>query len=197
MLSLRLPFGHTKNIGTIGGSWGHIMRYGECVQGVRQETFQENLMAIRDLNKKRGAEARHTVNAQEDKEYHNQENLDAKTHAPASAKNIARPPTSLDAPPKRNITDYNVCLLGDPDLAPLLADVEKVNNNPRSEIRTPLMTVIQAILGAEGGSMPVSKLAAKVKKRWNRPFPASPYTDEELVFIVARNSDSIRVTETG
>jgi hypothetical protein len=43
--------------------------------------------------------------------------------------------------------------------------------------------------------MPLSKLVPKVKKYWNRPFPATPYTDEELVFIMARNSDGVRVTE--
>ena len=75
-----------------------------------------------------------------------------------------------------------------------LADVEKFNKRGEGESRTPLMTVVQAVLAKAGGSMRLGELATQTRKYWNRPFPTSPYTEEELIYLLLRNSDSVRVS---
>ncbi len=111
----------------------------------------------------------------------------------ASARNIPRPRTSLTSAFQGDISKVTVSLLGDLASAPSLADVEKLNKKGDVEIRTPLMTVIQAVLAKAGGSMQLADLAAQSRKYWNRPFPTVPYTDEEFIYIILRNSDSVRV----
>ena len=75
-----------------------------------------------------------------------------------------------------------------------LADVEKFNKRGEGESRTPLMTVVQAVLAKAGGSMQLGELATQTRKYWHRPFPTSPYTEEELIYLLLRNSDSVRVS---
>jgi hypothetical protein len=80
------------------------------------------------------------------------------------------------------------------ELAPSLDDVARMNEQV-GEPRTPLMAVIQAVIAGEGGTMSIRDLAAQVRKHWNRPFPTSPYTPEEFIYVVVRNSDDLRVNE--
>lgn len=112
---------------------------------------------------------------------------------PVSAMSISRPATSLAAPPHKEIGKITVALLGDPASAPALEDIERLTKEEAGH--PPLMSVIQAVLRAHGGSMAIADLSERVKEAWNRPFPASPYTLEEFMYVVARNADSIRVSE--
>ncbi|MBI5568965.1 MAG: hypothetical protein HY914_03385 [Desulfomonile tiedjei] len=109
-------------------------------------------------------------------------------------KNIPRPSTTLAFHTKGKIEKAVVALLDDPSNAPDLDEVIQMNSGPASAGRTPLMTVILALLAKHGGSMVLEDLVAQALRHWNRPLPASPYTDMEFVYIIARNSDSIRVT---
>lgn len=113
----------------------------------------------------------------------------------ASAKDIPEPATLLAAPPRRNVGEVTVSLLSSVESAPLLEDVERTNANQAAEARTPLMTVIHALLASRGGSMTVAELATQVRRYWNRPFPGSPYTDEEFVYVMVRDSDDLRVDQ--
>ncbi len=113
----------------------------------------------------------------------------------ASAKSIPRPGTAMASPPKGQIGKVKVTLLGDIDSAPVLGEVEKANRDATGSGRTPLMTVIQGILASQGGSMSLEDLAGKVGKVWNRTLPTSPYNAQEFIYIMVRNSDSIRVSE--
>jgi hypothetical protein len=121
------------------------------------------------------------------------EAADQETHEPASAKNIPRPSTSLGVPLKKDIGKLTVSLLGDVGSAPALGDVEKFNKG-EGESRTPLMTVVQAVLAKANGSMQLGELTAQTRKYWHRPFPTSPYTEEELLYLLVKNSDSVRVS---
>ncbi|MGB6065301.1 MAG: hypothetical protein WBG50_10860 [Desulfomonilaceae bacterium] len=122
------------------------------------------------------------------------ETEDLEAPEPASARNIPRPRTSLASAFQGDINKLTVSLLGDVASAPALADVEKLNKKGDVESRTPLMTVILAVLAKAGGSMQLAQLAAETRKYWNRPFPTVPYTDEEFIYIILRNSDSVRVS---
>ena len=113
----------------------------------------------------------------------------------ASAKDIPEPATLLAVPPRRTVGEVSVSLLSNVESVPLLEEVERTNANSLAEARTPLMTVIQALLAASGGSMTVAELATQVRRYWNRPFPGSPYTDEEFVYVMVRNSDDLRVDQ--
>lgn len=119
---------------------------------------------------------------------------DRESEGLASAKGIPRPPTSLPAPPRKNVGEIRVSLLLDKELVPSLEEVQKINRAARGA-RTPLMTVIQSVLAGEGGSMTVADLTDRVRKYWNRPFPTSPYTPQEFTYIVARNSGDLRLDE--
>ncbi len=113
----------------------------------------------------------------------------------ASAKSIPRPGTAMASPPKGQIGKVKVTLLGELASAPILEDVEKANKDATGVARTPLMTVIQGVLASQGGTMSLEDLAGKVGKVWNRTFPSSPYNTQEFIYIMVRNSDSIRVSE--
>jgi|GEM_PF-919930 len=113
----------------------------------------------------------------------------------ASAKHIPRPTTSLAAPPRGHVAKVTVSLLGDVASVPSLEDVVKINTKAGSKGRTPIMTVIQAVLAKSGGTMALAELAAKVRENLNRPFPASPYTPEEFIYVMVRNCDNLRIRE--
>jgi|GEM_PF-1393721 len=115
--------------------------------------------------------------------------------APASARNMPRPSTSLIRALRVDIGDLKVYLLGDVESIPSLEEVEKVNIASGGKMRTPLLTVIQAVLAGEGSSMTLADLAARVRKSWNRPFPSSPYGDEEFIYTVITGSDNVRISE--
>jgi hypothetical protein len=110
----------------------------------------------------------------------------------ASAMNIARPATSLASPPQKEVGKVVVALLGDSASIPSVEEIERLNRGEQGS--PPLMTVMQAVLKAQGGSMTIDALAGRVKEIWNRPFPASPYTLEEFMYVVARNADTIKVS---
>ncbi|HMK37649.1 MAG TPA: hypothetical protein VK463_21430 [Desulfomonilaceae bacterium] len=112
----------------------------------------------------------------------------------ATARAIPRPRTSLAVPPTGKMGKLTVSLLGTISSVPTLEDVEKVNKAPGSQARTPLMTVIAAIVAKSGGSMPLEDLCAQIPKYWNRPLPATPYTLEEFVYVIVRNSDGLRIS---
>ena len=113
----------------------------------------------------------------------------------ASAKSIPRPGTSLASPPKGSIGNAKVSLLAELEDVPVLEEVQKINKESTGDARTPLMTVVHAILAKHGGTMTLAELAGQVGKYWNRQFPSSPYNTEEFIYIILRNSHSVRVSE--
>lgn len=112
-----------------------------------------------------------------------------------SAKNIARPSTALPFVGKTGLGTFKVSYLGDKESAPSLSDVSKINSEPRTDTRTPLSTVIQAVLGVHGGTLELGELVREVRKHWNRPLPTSPYTEEEFFYIVLKESPDLRVAD--
>ena len=110
-----------------------------------------------------------------------------------SAKSIPKPSTLLSVVPKGDVAHHRVTLVEELETAPLMEEVRRINEDQASESRTPLMTVIEAVLADGGGTMSVNELASQVKELWNRPFPTSPYSEEEFLFVVASNSDKLRV----
>jgi hypothetical protein len=110
-------------------------------------------------------------------------------------RSIPRPATSLDSPPRGEIGKFTVLLLDDISSAPVLEDVELINKEATTEARTPLMTVILAIIARNGGSMVLEDLASQVGQSWNRQFPASPFDLEQFIYVLVRSADNIRVRE--
>lgn len=106
---------------------------------------------------------------------------------------ITRPETSLAAPPRGEFSRMTVSLLGDLAAASPLEWIERTNREADGETRTPLMSVIQALLAKNGGTMRLEDLAAQVRTYWNRDFPGSPYTPTEFVYIVVTSSDNLSV----
>ncbi len=106
-----------------------------------------------------------------------------------------RPATSLDSPPKGEIGKFTVMFLGDLSSAPVLEEIEQINTQATSDARTPLMTVILAVIAKNGGTMLLEDLATQVGQYWNREFPTSPFDLEEFIYVLVRSSDSIRVNE--
>ncbi len=86
-------------------------------------------------------------------------------------------------------------MLADLEDVPALEEVQRVNKEGSGDARTPMMTVIHAILAKHGGTMKLEELAGQVVKYWNRSFPSSPYNTEEFIYIMVRNSHNIRVSE--
>ena len=161
---------------------------------INEAISEEGGMAAKDKTKGRVAKTQAETAVSEKIAPEVEEAADVEAPEPASARNIPKPRTSLAAPIKGDIRKLTVSLLGDLGSSPVLAEVEKLNKKGDVESRTPLMTVIQAVLAKSGGSMQLAELAAQTRKYWNRPFPAVPYTDEELIYIIVRNSDSVRVS---
>jgi len=108
----------------------------------------------------------------------------------ASARNMPRPTTNLSSPPKGKLGKCVISLLADAAAVPSLEEVDRINK--AGQAKTPVGTVIQAILAKAGGSMPLEDLAPEVRKYWNRTFPTSPYSAEEFVYVIVKNSDNIR-----
>jgi len=111
----------------------------------------------------------------------------------ASAKTLSRPSTALPSPPTGEVGELTVSVIGDISRSPELDEVEKINRAGGAHGRTPLMTVVEAILASRGGSLKITELTDLVDQHWNRPFPASPYSKEEFVYVVVSNSDRVRV----
>jgi hypothetical protein len=113
----------------------------------------------------------------------------------ATARSIPRPATSLGSRLKGDVGKVTVTLLGDSGSFPALEDVQKINGRADTKVRTPVMTVIQAVLAEGSGTMKVADLAEKVRVHWNRPFPSTPYTPQEFVYLMVRNANNMSVSE--
>ncbi|MGO9572255.1 MAG: hypothetical protein ACLP5H_32460 [Desulfomonilaceae bacterium] len=151
-------------------------------------------MSAKEKARERAAKVQPGATTPAEKEPEMDDGTDLEAYEPASARSMPRPHTSLAAGVKKDIGNLTVSLLGDVGSAPSLAAVEKFNKRGEGESRTPLMTVVQAVLAKAGGSMKLGELAAQTRKCWERPFPAGPYSDEEIVYLLVRNSDSVRVS---
>ena len=150
-------------------------------------------MSAKEKAKGKAAKVQSEAAMSVDKEPEMVEGTDVEAYEPASARNMPRSQSSLGARVKKDIGKLTVSLLGDVGTAPTLGDVEKFNKRGEGESRTPLMTVVQAVLAKAGGSMQLGDLATQTRKYWHRPFPTSPYTEEELIYLLLRSSDSVRV----
>jgi hypothetical protein len=150
-------------------------------------------MSAKEKAKGKAAKVQSEAAMSVDKEPEMEEGTDLEAYEPASARNMPRSQSSLGARVKKDIGKLTVSLLGDVGTAPTLGDVEKFNKRGEGESRTPLMTVVQAVLAKAGGSMQLGDLATQTRKYWHRPFPTSPYTEEELIYLLLRSSDSVRV----
>jgi len=111
----------------------------------------------------------------------------------ASAKGLPRPAAALAAPPESDVGQLTVSIVGDISRAPELDEVDKINHAVGGQGRTPLMAVIEAILADHGGSLKLAELTDLAGRHWNRPFPASPYSKEEFIYVVVSSSDRVRV----
>jgi hypothetical protein len=110
----------------------------------------------------------------------------------ATARNMPRPTTTLPSPPKGKVGKCVASLLGDISSVQSIEEVERINKS--GQAKTPIVAVIQAVLAKAGGTMTLEELAPEVRKYWNRTFPTSPYSPEELIYIIVKNSDNIRVS---
>jgi hypothetical protein len=106
---------------------------------------------------------------------------------------IHRPASTLEFPPKGKIPKFTASLLDDIESAPRLEEIERINAGAKGAARTPLMTVIVAVLAKHGGSMLLEDLTAEVTRCWNRPLPGSPYSAVEFIYSVVRSSDAVTV----
>jgi hypothetical protein len=111
----------------------------------------------------------------------------------ATARNIPRPPTSLAFPSQGKLGKVVISLLADTTSLTSLEEVEKVNKATGTQARTPLMTLILALVAKAGGNMPLDALCGQIPKYWNRPLPTTPYTFDEFIYIMVRNSNWLRV----
>ncbi|MDQ7785116.1 MAG: hypothetical protein RDU20_19680 [Desulfomonilaceae bacterium] len=112
----------------------------------------------------------------------------------ASARDLPRPDTNLPSRPAGEVGELTVTRLGDIELGASLEEIEKINAQDGGP-RTPMMSVVHAVIANAGGTISIRELAEKVRRYWNRPFPTSPYTPEEFIYVTAKNSDDIRVNE--
>jgi hypothetical protein len=108
----------------------------------------------------------------------------------ATAKDILPASKRLAAAPKGPLGSLKISLLKD---APAGLSLEEIKKMTRSgEMRPPVMSIIEAVLADAGGAMELKKLCAEVEKYWNRPFPSTPYTKEEFLYILVSKSDNVR-----
>jgi hypothetical protein len=121
------------------------------------------------------------------------ETVSESTESEMVAPAIPRPATVLERQPHGKMGKFTVSLLYDSVSIPSLEDIERINQKAGGDARTPLMTVIQAILAKHGGSMLLEDLATEIGKYWNRPLPTTPYSLIELVYVLVRGADSLRV----
>lgn len=112
-----------------------------------------------------------------------------------TAKNMPRPATALPIRGKSGLSQFRVTFLGDPENIPTLTEIAKINSDTRSEVRTPLMTVIHAILATQGGTLSVGELVKEVRRYWNRSFPTSPYSEEEFLYLVLKNAPNMKIVD--
>ena len=86
----------------------------------------------------------------------------------ASARHLPRPATILATPGVGDITGFKASLVADMS-GPTVEEIREVNMEHGGDTRTPLMTVIQAVIRDRGGSVPLLDLCTAAKELWNRP----------------------------
>jgi hypothetical protein len=148
-------------------------------------------MAGKDKTRERAPET-HPEAAKSDTEIAD-EGMEIESIPLASARNIPRPHTSLAVPFPGNLAKLTVSLLREVSSVPSLEEVEKVNRAAGGQARTPLLTLVLAIVAKAGGSISLKDLCEQFPKYWNRPLPSTPYTFEEFMYIIVRSSDGLRV----
>jgi hypothetical protein len=113
--------------------------------------------------------------------------------AAESSLGVDPPATVLPVILGEDVGGLVVALIGSAPDTPDLEEVIKMNSQESSKTKTPLMTVIKAVLRGNGGRMAIKDLAEAAQRSWMRPFPTSPYTREEFIFMMTRNSDSLKI----
>jgi hypothetical protein len=108
----------------------------------------------------------------------------------ATAKDIPPPSKRLAAPPKGPLGNLKISLLKDAPAGLSLEEIKKMSSS--GETRPPVLSIIEAVLADAGGAMELKKLCAEVEKYWNRPFPSTPYTKEEFLYVLVSKSDNVR-----
>ncbi|MBM4326738.1 MAG: hypothetical protein FJ118_06200 [Deltaproteobacteria bacterium] len=104
----------------------------------------------------------------------------------ATAKDIPPPSSRLGAPPKGPLGSLKIALLKDAPAGLSLEEIKKMTGPGAT--RPPVMSIIEAVLADAGGAMELKKLCVEVEKYWNRPFPSTPYTKEEFLYILVSKS---------
>jgi hypothetical protein len=112
-----------------------------------------------------------------------------------TAKDLPQPSTALDSPRKRALDKIRVSLAAELPPISSMSEIEEINGRNDYDSRTPLTTVLLSALEDAGGTMKLTELAEKAARLWNRPFPSSPYTREEFIYLVIRSSDYILIEE--
>jgi hypothetical protein len=123
-----------------------------------------------------------------------EEMMDIESAPLASARNMPRPHTSLAIPFPGNLGKVTVTLLSEASSVPSVEEVEKINKAAPGQARTPLTTMVLAIVARAGGTIALEELCEEFTKHWNRPLPSTPYTFEEFMYIIVRSSDALRVS---
>jgi hypothetical protein len=106
-----------------------------------------------------------------------------------TAKDLKAPATVLASAPPGDVGNLTVSLLESLSPGLSLEEVNAINAKEGVDARTPVMAVIEAVLAANGGKMTVTSLTEEVAKYWRKPFPTTPYSTDEFVFLVVRDSD--------
>jgi hypothetical protein len=114
----------------------------------------------------------------------------------ASAKHMPRPKTTLPGRPTADVGKLKVTALTEPAFIPTLEEIAAINQGAQRQGRTPLMTVIQAVLVKHGGTMTITDLTAQIRTHWNRLYPGSPYNSEQFIYVMVRSADDLRVSES-
>jgi N-acetyl-beta-hexosaminidase len=120
---------------------------------------------------------------------------DASPRLGAVSLGVKPPDTVLPMALKKDVGDLTVALIGLAVDAPDLEEVVKINSREDGGAKTPLMTVIKAMLKRNGNRMKIKELARGAEENWRRPFPTSPYGREEFIFMMTRNSDSLKIED--
>ena len=106
-----------------------------------------------------------------------------------TARDLKAPTTVLASPHVVDVGNLTVELLKTLSPGMSLDEVNTINAQAGVDTRTPVMTVIEAVLAANDGKMKVKSLTEEVTKYWHKPFPTTPYSDDEFVYLIVKDSD--------
>ena len=112
-----------------------------------------------------------------------------------SARDLKPPATVLASAPPGDVGNLSVALLESLSPGLSLDEVNAINAKEGVDTRTPVMAVIEAVLAANGGKMTVNSLTEEVSKYWHKPFPTTPYSTDEFVYLVVRDSDRFVISQ--